>query len=180
MSYTNQYEADNRRARAIQDADEMTEHLQAWADARRGWKFHDSTEGNWTCWAGRAFHYPRHSWIRLTVRFSPARRADWPPRPNQWLAELTPAFSAGPEDQELGTFEQVEEWVRGREKMLALPLQLAECKALEYATLVVGQAPRSHIGMLGLLFDYTAHDLDVIRRKLVRDFCPAACTSPYL
>ncbi|MEV6297872.1 hypothetical protein AB0M02_00530 [Actinoplanes sp. NPDC051861] len=163
----------NRNAEAIRRANEMTDGLHAWATARRGWKFHEPTEGSWTAWASRTFEYPRlHPWTRLTVRFSPARAADRPPRLNDWLGELLVAVSAGPEDQRQGTFEDIEHWIRDREKMLALPLHLSECKTVHEATHIVQQAPRPHVGMLGFLFDIASDDVTGIRQRLVSDFLP--------
>jgi hypothetical protein len=145
---------------------QVAAELEEFAVARPRWSFFDQPQGRH--YAGRSFEYGAGERFLLSaLPHNPARRRD------RFRAQINMAFAAGPEHVYVGdTTEQITEWVDRWERLLAVPLRLAECDREEAAE-CVARLTGSEVAALTYLLDIPG-SISVSRRRLVEKFCPAA------
>jgi hypothetical protein len=151
----------DRQARQLVEKHERSQELRDFAEAHKGWKFHD---GEGQGYAGRVFDYGKHGQVLLSIQLNHMPRAPF-------VAQVTLQFSAGPEESITGTLVEVSDWVADKEKCLSLPLRLAECKTAEAAAEMVVKAPSGHLGFLAFLLEFEGPISDM-HRWLIDQFAP--------
>jgi hypothetical protein len=125
--------------------DERFDYLRKLASERRGWRLHDKA----SVFAHRFFDYRGRGqaeiWLQLQGR---------------WCAGVDVTFDS-PEDTTEGTLDVVEPWLDSWERVLELPLRLAECKTAGAARRMAADAPKRDLMRLANLFwlDVTAKQI---------------------
>lgn len=145
----------------------VADHLKEFATGRPKWHFYDQPQGRH--YAGRRFEYggSGEKFLLSVLPHAPSRRYSC------FRAQINMSFAAGPEHVFVGdTIDQVTEWALQWEKLLSLPLQLAEC-GYEEAVERVGRLSGSDVAALTYLLDISG-SVPVSRQRLVEKFCPAA------
>lgn len=90
---------------------------------RRGWKIYERPD--YELYAGRQFDYVHWRALLSLQNYSPRMRR------NTWSAQVNVMFAAGPEDSCTGSLDDCRQWIDWAEKLLEIPLQLAECARLD-------------------------------------------------
>lgn len=151
---------------------ELISHLSTFAEGRKGWRMEGEHLNQY---AARLFTFGRFGQIVLSVQLAHDLRSPLGP----FVAQVNLMFSAGPEDSVAGKLKDVTEWVAERERALALPARLGECKTSEFAQHMVGQTPVRDVWRIGYYLDFEGgtDDIQAIRRRLVQEFGPKGARS---
>ncbi len=144
--------------------------LRTFADERQGWRICEPfSSALFLIHAERLFEYVMPG-VDVTLTLQP-RMNDRAP----WVAALTVEPSKDTE-QETGSFDFVESWLSGWEKILSLPMQLQECRNRRSAQRMVEQTPVSTIRKLTSLLEMKG-DLSRRQQALVDEFGPKSRAS---
>lgn len=144
----------------------VARELEDFAEGRRKWKFVDAPNGRH--YVGRRFDYGVGEQVMLAIApHAPSRRR------NRFSGQVITSFSAGPESTILGdSIDYIADWVREWEKLLEVPLRLAEADLAE-ANEIVRKLRFADLARLAYLVDIRG-GIAKMRTEMVYKFCPAA------
>jgi hypothetical protein len=129
--------------------------LEELAASRPGWRMYDHRG----VYAGRMFQYPKGQRALLSV----SHVSRW-----HFAAQVNVPFAAGPEDGREGRFDYCREWLRRMERLLQVPLSVAECPRDSIHELVEPLKPRDLVLLCNVLEIRRTGSWDGARRCLVR------------
>jgi hypothetical protein len=143
-------------------------------ETRTGWTHNASNaerngpSGDIRVKAQRTFEYPRHSamvWIEAIDRVETV---------HQIQAHVSVPFSAGPEEsfapatRGAAPLKQVMDWVAHKERILTVPLRIAEARTYDAAHQVLSQVKSARdLWTLSYVFDLDEHLTSAVERHLI-------------
>lgn len=157
---------DNREREWMRER-QVAVDLETYAEGRPGWNFYDQPQGRH--YAGRRFDYGSSGerFLLSILPHCPDRRRD------RFRSQINMAFAAGPEHTQIGdTIEEIAEWAESWEKILAVPLKLAECDLGSDAWEIVEKMHGRDLANLAYLLDIPGN-YDKIRRRLMEKYAPS-------
>jgi hypothetical protein len=146
---------------------QVAAELEEFAAGRPKWNFYDQPQGRH--YAGRRFDYgpAGERFLLSALPHNPSRRRD------RFRAQINMAFAAGPEHTQIAdTIDQIAEWVTTWEKILEVPLKLAECDRGSDAWEIVEKMRGRDLANLAYLLDIDGN-YDKIRRRLLEKYAPS-------
>jgi hypothetical protein len=138
----------------------LADQLAEFVDGHKGWKVL-----NFPALRGQAFaskQLPRVPMLLLHT-YDVGR--------HPWAADVTWGLATDFLHSTRGSFEEVTAWVAEWERVLSLPVRLAECRSRRAAKQMCGRTPRSHIAKLAGVLDIAGDD-EERQRELVSRFAP--------
>lgn len=150
---------EHRRFRLLMD-------LEDFAEGRKGWAMKGEDPNRY---AGRVFDFGRRGQILLSVQLA----HDVRPPLGPFVAQINLQFSAGPEESTAGRLRDIESWLSRRERLLALPVRLGECRTAAAAEVTCGEVSAKDVVLLAFFMEIEG-DLTEIRRTLIREYGPKA------
>lgn len=136
---------------------EALSRLEEFAAGRPGWRMHDDRGG---VYAGRMFEYPRGQSALLSLKHVGR---------SHFAAQLNLPFSAGPEASHEDRFEACLDWAIRTERLLRVPLLLAETQSAEQERELVSSLKPSDLRLLCMVLDVDpGRATDLARQRIVQ------------